>query len=87
MQFSKLMHLPTDGVLSLTHDDNNRGAFLSTISCSRQRYVAMSTKAMWIYNPVLRYLQHLIVNHLFPRADSQNGVRVEEPFLLWVALH
>ena len=36
---------------------------------------------------MLRYLQRLIANHVFHRANSQNGVRVGELFFLWAALN
>ena len=42
---------------------------------------------MWLYKPVLRYLQCLTTNHVFPQANSQNGLRVDELFLLWATLH
>ena len=36
---------------------------------------------------MLRYLQSLTTNHIFPRADGQNGVRAGELFILWATLH
>ncbi|KAJ8427198.1 hypothetical protein Cgig2_011774 [Carnegiea gigantea] len=36
---------------------------------------------------MLRYLQRCTANHVFPLADSQNGVRASELFILWAALN
>ena len=35
---------------------------------------------------MFRYLERLTANHFFPRADSQNGVRVGELFIHWATL-
>ena len=49
--------------------------------------MALSTKATWICSLIPHCLQRLTVNHVFARADNQNGVRKGELFILWAALN
>jgi len=85
VQFNDL--LPPFGTTTPTYADYKLKSFWVALTCSGWRYEARSTKATWICNSVIRYLQHLTLNHVFPQANSQNGVRAGELFILWAALH
>ena len=87
IRFNELLRLPAAGATSHTHPDYHPKQFWTTLTCSGRVYEARSTKATWICNPVLRYFHRLLANHVFPRADSQNGVRASELFMIWAALH
>jgi len=87
VRFNELLHLHAYGALTPDHEDYTAGRFWHTITCAGKPYEARSSKASLICNPVLRYLQRLTANHVFPREDGQNGVRAGELFILWAALN
>ncbi|KAJ8429181.1 hypothetical protein Cgig2_011785 [Carnegiea gigantea] len=87
VQFNELLRLPVGGATYHTPPDYQPKQFWTTLTCLGRPYEARSTKATWICNPVIRYFHRLLANHVFPRADSQNGVRASELFMIWAALH
>jgi len=87
VRFNELLRLLAYGALTPEHEDYIARSFWHTITCSGKPYEARSSRASLICDPVLRYLQRLIANHVFAREDSQNGVRAGELFILWAALN
>lgn len=86
-RFNSLLRLPDRGVLAPVHNDFHPQNFWASITGSSQPYVARAAKGTLITNPILRYLQRLAANVVFPRRDSQNVVRLGELFLLWASLN
>jgi len=87
IRFNELLCLLPFGTLITDHENYAAKGFWCTITCSGQPYEARSSKATFICNPILRFLQRLTANHVFPREDSKNAVRAGELFILWAALN
>ena len=86
-QFSELLQLPSGGTDDFIHMDYSRSEFWVKITCHDQPCISHSSKATFMCNPILRYLQRLTANIVFPPFDSQGVPRRGELFILWAALN
>jgi len=72
---------------SFVHIDYSRGEHWKKITCNAPPYVPYFAKTTFICNHVLRYLQRLTENIIFPSFDSQGVPRKKQLFILEAALH
>ena len=86
-RFVGLLCLPSEGMVELFRRGYSRAEFWKQITCNAPAYISRLSKASYICNPILRYLQHLTANIVFPRCESQGVPQRGELFIHWAALH
>lgn len=86
-RFSKLLQFQPSGTTDFVHRDYGRSELWGKITRHWQPCVSRPSKATSISNLILRCLQRLTANNIFPRFDSQGALRRGELFILWTALH
>jgi len=80
--FSKLIQLPVGGMVNCFHKDYNMSSYWKKIICNTPPYGAHSSKATYICNPVVWYLQHLTSSSVSTKNDNQGVLRREKLFIL-----